>query len=149
MKEIYGNLWDKKFDKPRFWRCITTNGVVRKDGKAVMGRGCARDAAERFSDLPFQLGYRLSKYGNQLEPFPSYRIVTFPVKYDWREKANLSLIELSARQLKEVAILNPDIIYILPKPGCGNGQLEWENVKKVIEPILPDNVWIIDFEKKE
>ena len=44
MIEIHGNLWQL----PATWRGITTNGFVRKNGTAVMGRGCAREAATRF-----------------------------------------------------------------------------------------------------
>lgn len=31
---------------------------------------------------------------------------------------------------------------VLPRPGCGNGRLTWEQVKPVIK-FLPDNVWVI------
>jgi len=37
MKELRGNL----FHTPCDVICITTNGFVKRNGEAVMGRGCA------------------------------------------------------------------------------------------------------------
>lgn len=38
MREINGsNIWD--FYNKGFWIAITTNGTVKKNGEAVMGRG--------------------------------------------------------------------------------------------------------------
>lgn len=48
------------------------------------------------------------------------------------------MIEL-ADNFKREAIL-------IPKPGCGNGGLKWEDVKKQIEPLLDDRFIIIDYE---
>ena len=39
MKEITGDLWDY-YRRPMHTICITTNGTIKKNGKAVMGRGC-------------------------------------------------------------------------------------------------------------
>jgi len=44
VKEVDGNLWEIEAD----WRVITTNGFVKKDGRAVMGRGVARQALQRY-----------------------------------------------------------------------------------------------------
>ena len=66
----------------------------------------------------------------------------FPVKYNWWEQASLELIKESAIALKKAAEFEDTII--LPRPGCGNGRLEWPTVKRVLEEVgLPDNVWII------
>ena len=32
---------------------------------------------------------------------------------------------------------------VLPRPGCGCGKLEWEEVKKILSPILDDRIYII------
>jgi len=67
--------------------CITTNGYVKANGHAVMGRGCAREAAERFGRLPMILGKKLKEAGNvpqQLLPVVHNHaatfILSFPVK---------------------------------------------------------------------
>jgi len=54
MQEINGNIWEQ-YDLGR-WIVITTNGEVRKDGACVMGRGIAKQAADKFPDLPYTLG---------------------------------------------------------------------------------------------
>lgn len=38
--------------------CITTNGIVKKNGCAVMGAGIAKEANMRFSGLARNLGNR-------------------------------------------------------------------------------------------
>lgn len=81
------------------WICITTNGVVKRSGEAVMGRGCAREAAQRFPDLPWALGARLDHLGNIPHRFDFERLYTFPVKHVWWERADLDLIKTSARLL--------------------------------------------------
>jgi hypothetical protein len=45
MKEAYGDIW--KLGKRADAIVITTNGSVRKDGKAVMGTGLVRLYASR------------------------------------------------------------------------------------------------------
>ena len=45
MIETSGNLWH--FHTQGRWVVTTTNGSVRKDGCAVMGRGVAREAAAK------------------------------------------------------------------------------------------------------
>mgnify|MGYP001580901715 CR=1 FL=1 len=57
--------------------------------------------------------------------------------------ADLELIKESASQLAVVAGAYSNKTFVLPRPGCGNGGLKWEDVKPVIEPILPDNVHVI------
>lgn len=86
MIEIHGDLWDY-YDRG-FICCITTNGYVKKDRRAVMGRGTAKQALERFPDIDLELGF-LIKTLNPLYvlwlPYPSpqnRRLLAFPVKPD-------------------------------------------------------------------
>lgn len=144
MIEVVGNLWTF----PASVRVITTNGFVRNDGRAVMGRGCALEATKRFPKLPRELGDALHEDGNHVHWFPDYNLVTFPVKHNWWEEADLALIEQSAEELYELYndITGGDIV--LPSPGCGNGRLSWEKVREVIAPILVgDHYKVIDFER--
>ncbi|MBI2358625.1 MAG: ADP-ribose-binding protein [Deltaproteobacteria bacterium] len=132
MKEVFGDLWD--FDGIIG---ITTNGFVKRDRTCVMGRGCAKQAAARIPELPCKLGSRISAEGNHVFYFPEYRLITFPVKHVWWEPADLNLIQQSARELLETIekFKIREAIY-LPRPGCGNGRLKWEDVKKILSPIL-------------
>lgn len=145
MKEIVGNLWDVKFSTPDHVRLITTNGFVKKDGSAVMGRGCAREAVYRYGNLqlPKRLGQHLMLNGNVM-CWLTTGLVTFPVKHNWYEPADPELIKTSANWLDREARNLGQKWFVLPRPGCGNGQLKWEDVRPLLQ-FLPDNVLVIDF----
>jgi len=127
--------------------CITTNGFVKKNGECVMGRGVAKIAAELYPKLPQRLGQMLNDFGNQVYWFSEFRIFSFPVKHVWWKKADIKLIIQSTKELYDgIDKLRIEKCY-LPKPGCENGGLKWEDVEREIEPFLHPNVIIID--KKE
>lgn len=142
MIEVRGNLWEYPADV----RVITTNGFVKKNGECVMGRGCAQEAARKYPELPHILGMAIQSEGNVAMFFPMKDdyLVTFPVKHNWFEKADLDLIAQSARKIASMAGLRNKVI-VVPRPGCGNGQLKWEDVRPVLEPILDDRFHIITF----
>jgi hypothetical protein len=67
--------------------CITTNGVVKQNGHAVMGAGVARQAASRWPSIPKTLGAKINFNGNVVQIIskrPSlddeYSVVAFPTK---------------------------------------------------------------------
>ena len=143
MREVFGDIWEYPAD----YICITTNGGVRKDGAAVMGRGVALQAKQRFPGIEFILGRSILEYGNifRMLTVEEKGLFIFPVKYHWRERADLTLIEKSTTDLRRAAELRPGRTFVLPRPGCGNGRLLWEQVKPVLERVgLPDNVHVID-----
>lgn len=124
--ELYGSLGDNEFI------AVTTNGDVNRLGRAVMGRGCAYEAAQKYPMLPIELAGRLQSYGNHVHRFDNYNIFSFPVKHHWHETADLALIERSCLQLQD-EINDRDIRHVfLPRPGVGNGKLRWQNVKPVL-----------------
>jgi hypothetical protein len=158
MIEAYGDLWT--------WPnadvlCITTNGIVAGNSEkgtlhAVMGKGVAEQAANRFPGLSKHFAVLLNRHGNRpmilmrtgdhvppsknpVDPL----LVSFPVKHHWRERADLALIEQSARQIVEMADKFGWSSIVLPRPGCSNGQLQWSEVREVIEPILDDRFTVI------
>ena len=80
--------------------CITTNGLTKANGEAVMGKGIALQARQRFPGIDRVLGDHLRARGNVpgiINVNPA--IVSFPTKNDWRDKSDLDLIEKSARKL--------------------------------------------------
>jgi len=144
MREIVGNLWDY-YKHNGFIVCITTNGDVNSRGEAVMGRGCAFEAKMRVSGLQYTLANRLRDNGNEVS-WLTEEILSFPVKHSWRDRADLVLIRKSTLQLMAIAKddMWKDNVFILPRPGCGNGHLSWSQVRPILQD-LPDNVWIISF----
>ena len=145
MKEAFVDLWE--MHKAGETIAITTNGTVRKDGCAVMGRGCAKEAAEKFPILPQFLGNHLRQRGNHVIWFPEFHLYTFPVKHNWFELANLGLIAQSFAELAQAIRGNIHVGHehpvFLPRPGCGNGKLRWDDVKSYIGPLVPNNVVIV------
>lgn len=144
MIEVRGDMWE--YDAPI--KCITTNGFVRADGRAVMGRGVALQATQRYPTIAAKLGTLITMHGNHLNLlgyYDSIELWAFPVKHHWHDKASLDLIIRSAKELA-VEMDDPNVKgpIVLPKPGCGNGQLRWRMVKPAIESILDDRFHIID-----
>ena len=80
---------------------ITMNGSITRSGLAVMGRGCALQAATRFSKIRSALGRRLREAGNHVYWFPDFGVFTLPVKPRWYERADCALIRRSARELMQ------------------------------------------------
>lgn len=122
--------------------CVTTNGIVMQNGKAVMGAGIAKFVRDTFPGVDSKLGDFLSKYGNrafnlgtQEYEGKKFRLISFPTKNDWKDKSDISLIEKSANELVSIAYkFNLSKIY-LPAPGCSHGQLEWQDVKKKLSSL--------------
>lgn len=142
MIEVYGDVWDYL----AYVLCIPTNGDIKRNGAAVMGRGVAEQATKRHPSIAMRLGRSLEDRGNVvslLDVGTHPMLMSFPVKHHWHEKADLVLIKESAIELARIANTTEDKVYVLPHPGCGNGQLNWGEVKPVIEDILPNNVHLI------
>ncbi|MFB2922935.1 hypothetical protein [Aerosakkonema funiforme] len=170
MLEIIGDIWQpetwQRADRKnltqitcntRLWLCITTNGCIRKDGRAVMGAGIARQARDRYHGIERVLAEKLKRRGNQvnylirlIEYGNHAHLFSFPTKNNWRMNSPIELIEDSAKQLKYLwqratqRYGEPPIV-VLPQPGCSNGNLVWSSqVKPLLEIILDaPEFWII------
>ena len=167
MIEVAGNLWEFPADV----RVITTNGTVKKNGECVMGRGCAAEARQRDATFPALLGHHIKINGNRvgmIGVIGGLPILSFPVKHEWFQKADLDLIQRSALSLAiwaGHAAKDGPLTVVLPRPGCGNGGLHWCNcmeleasgardrtdgghcygIKHVLAPILDDRFHVITF----
>lgn len=146
MIEATGNLWTYPADV----RVITTNGFVKVNGEAVMGAGCAKEAAKRWPELPKLLAKHIKEAGNTVYQFPAssgiLNLVAFPVKHNWWEPADPALIEKSCQELVALAgMYDHSTIFVIPRPGCGNGRLRWEDVKPILERYLDDRFHVITF----
>lgn len=134
MLEAFGNIWD--FHNQGEWIGVTTNQVIKSNGQAVMGKGIALEAANRFPELPSRLARCLKQGGNYPYIFPMYKIVTIPTKNHWRDKSDLNLIIKSCNNLNFYTD-EFNRLYI-PRLGCGCGGLKWQTVKQAISSILDD-----------
>jgi len=144
MRTEIGNLWYLPADA----RCITTNGSVRSDVTCPMGRGVARQARLRYPGVDAYLGLLIKDHGNVPHILLQHIkeggfLVSFPVKHAWYEAADPILIEQSATLLMEMIEAEGWKRVLLPRPGCGNGRLTWDEVRPVIRPILDRRVIVI------
>ena len=87
MKEITGNIWD--YHEQGHWIIITTNGVVKVNGEAVMGKGIALECKTRYPEVPRELGKSITEIGNCLHHDGSRGLVFFPTKHHWRDKSDI------------------------------------------------------------
>lgn len=140
MIEVYGNLWTYPAD----WRIITTNGFLKKSGECVMGRGCAKEYATMNTTFPRSLGNMIKANGNHVFFWHTEKIITFPVKHQWFDPADLELIRRSIEELTKHESFCSKEIYVMPRPGCGNGKLPWDAVKPLLID-LPDNIRVITY----
>ena len=149
MRELLAaqNIFDITPANPRKTMvCVTTNGMTRYNGNAIMGKGIALEAKKRFPDLERRLGKQLRSMGNHtyhMGQYPNYDIATLPTKYDWRDKSDINLIKQSARELVDLCNALGIKECYLSRVGCGNGGLNWTHVKKELEPILDDRFIIV------
>jgi len=159
MIEAVGNLWDEPAD----CRVVTINGIVKKDGTNVMGRGTALQAKNKFPGIDAYIGYIIQQRGNKFmvvgpsflsgflggamgdEPLVDYYLGFLPVKHHWKEKADITLINSSIDTMLHYAKMFKFSRIVLPRPGCGNGKLDWETeVKPLLEQKLDDRFVVIN-----
>jgi hypothetical protein len=134
MRETTGDLWDYAG-----WKVIPTNGDVKKDGKAVMGAGLAKQCADRYPEIPRLVGRNLTIVGNVPFFFARHKLITFPTKNHFYEPALLSLVLASARTISKIE----GVEVFLPRVGCGLGGLEWEIVGPALAAILAGDHFVV------
>ncbi len=143
MIEILDKIDIWKFHK-KYPIVVTTNGFTKKTGECVMGRGIALEAKTKFPELSIKLGNNIKNFGNKVFYFSEYNLFTFPTKYNWWEKSDINLIEKSCKELVEFVDNNKIERIFLPRPGCGNGKLNWDDVKKILEKYLDNRFYIVN-----
>ena len=133
----------------------TSNSTVTKGGKAVCGRGFAKQLTEKYPGLKKlesmylsgrkTIEERVDKYGNKVflkEPvmhqvYCNYHnrkeVWAFPVKTAYWEKADLNIIEQNAKRLRELALDHMPEEFHINFPGIGAGELNYEEVLPVLE----------------
>lgn len=121
---------------------ITTNGSVTRDGRAVFGRGVARQAASKFPELAEKLGRRLAEQGNHVFDLGN-GIVTFPVEETPWSLPDLRIISRSAQELQLLADCSGWDLIVVPRPGCGGGGLLWREVCPILVPFFDDRFLVI------
>lgn len=115
----------------------------------VMGKGLALQFKNKFPDY-FDYYKEQCKVGrvrigsvniyrrNRHIKFGKEFIVSFPTKYHWKEKSKLENLEKSLSALKNFCLGFKIETIAIPKLGCGEGGLDWKDVKPIIENEFKD-----------
>ena len=139
MFEITGEIWEHAAASVIV---ITTNGSLTADGRAIFGRGVARQAALRSPELAHKLGRLLKEKGNRVFDLDN-GIVSFPVEETPWSLPDLRIIGRSAEELRDLADETGWQRIIVPRPGCGGGGLAWKEVKPLLEPWFDERFNVI------
>ena len=141
MIEVFGDLWEAR--QPGDWVCITINSFIRSDGRLVMGRGIALEALSRYPHIQATLGLLIEEHGSRLEVLDNDRLIAFPVKKHFKDKAELQIILRSTLQLLEAAPRLTGGRILMPRPGAGFGRLDWAEVRPMIAHYLKDDRFVV------
>lgn len=166
MREMIGNIFEIDADAV----CVTTNGFVKRNGEGVMGAGIAKQMKDMFPDLPKLLGNSIKKFGNEVNVLcrvDGTHLVAFPTKDSsgiadgtnvvphasymlgafvpgFHLKSTLQRIEQSCKELVWLTDFHNYKTVLLTRAGCGNGGLDWNDVKPVMAKLLDDRFIIVD-----
>jgi len=169
MLEMFGNMLHMECDA----LCVTTNGFVKANGECVMGRGIALEIKKLFPEVPKKLGTLVKKNGNVTQVIlpasnltNKITLVAVPTKPvsgfcngsntiwpyplnafvpGFHMQSQIDLIIKSINQLVDLTDQHGWERVLLPRVGCGNGGLNWDEVKPVIEPYLDDRFIVCHF----
>lgn len=128
---------------------MTTNGIVRKNGRLVMGAGIAYEAVLLHPGIDAVLGTLVREQGNRPFLLEEFKIITLPTKQAWWKPSELDFVELSIRRMAELVeetplVVNPFVQIAMPKPGCGNGGLKWADVEPICDKYLDSRYVVVE-----
>jgi len=140
MHETVGDIWE--YADRGYIIVITTNGSLTRDGRAVVGRGVAKQATHYFPGLAQKLGTLLTEQGSHVFSL-GCGIVTFPVEETAWSLPDLHIIARSAEELRLLADRSGWERIVVPRPGCGGGGLAWKDVLPLLAPWFDDRFTVI------
>ena len=109
----------------------------------VMGKGIALEFKNRYPIMFEKYKTACEKHmltiGKlMLVSAPDHLLLLFPTKESWRYPSKLSYIELGLKRFCDYYAQRGITSIAFPKLGCGNGELDWEEVKPLMERYLKD-----------
>lgn len=141
IKTERGSIW--AYENTHALVIPTNLGWRMRDQSNIMGRGLALQAAKKYPDFPIWFGRECAarREATPVLVYPSAPLIAFPVKplnaeapwMSWKNKADLKLIERSAKQLAELKVERPIAVSMV---GCGNGGLEMSDVRPILDRYL-------------
>lgn len=134
---------------------VTTNTTVKQDGTNPMGVGIARQAALRHPRLPAKYGAWLQLHEEDVllrrtakehvlaVELDGESLLLMPTKREVYRASPVDLVVKSLAQLVQLVNWTDWSTVHMPRPGCGAGMLQWDDIKPVCELLLDDRftVW--------
>lgn len=121
----------------------------------VMGKGIAKEFKKR--DPRMFAAYKKICDQKQLEPGKLWLwrgsanwVLNFPTKKHWRSPSRLEWVEAGLKKFVATHEAQGITEISFPKLGCGNGNLDWDDVRPLMEHYLSDlsiPVFVHDFTK--
>ncbi len=109
----------------------------------VMGKGIALEFKKRYPDM-FD-NYKIACEKNRLKIGrlmlsyePDHWVLLFPTKEHWRNPSRLEYIEQGLIKFSNIYAESGITSIAFPKLGCGNGELNWDDVRILMEKYLKD-----------
>lgn len=130
--EISGNFWTKINEYDAI--VCTTNNVIKNNNELVMGAGIAKEFAIRYPFLPVQWGKRITNnqdYYVLITLLSRPHLIALQTKRNWKDPSPISLVSDSLEILNSIAIVLNWNKILMTKPGCGNGGLDWNEIKQI------------------
>ena len=131
-----GNLLDAKAEA--LVNAVNTVGVMGK-GIALMFKEAFpenfREYADACKNKQIRVGYVFVTERRNGTGGPKW-IVNFPTKQHWRNPSKLEWIRDGLQDLKKFLVDNNVRSIAVPALGSGNGRLDWQIVKPVIQEAL-------------
>jgi O-acetyl-ADP-ribose deacetylase (regulator of RNase III) len=120
------------FDSPAQTLVNTVNTV------GVMGKGIAKQFKQRYPDMfakyrEFCEAGRLTVGKLYLYRTPNKWVLNFPTKQHWRYPSKLEWIEAGLKKFARTYTDQGITSVSFPQLGCGNGELEWAEVRQLME----------------
>ena len=120
-----------------------------------MGKGLAAAFKQRYPDMFVRYkdlcDQRLLDIGKLwLWKGPDHWVLNFPTKRHWRVPSSLEFIEAGLKKFVSTYEERGISEISFPRLGCGNGGLDWNDVRPMMEKYLgplPIPIYIHDFEK--
>lgn len=128
--------------------CCTTNAVVKSNGELVMGAGVAKAFSEHYPWLAHNWGQRVKKYPD-IDVFVTLmrskpHLIYFRTKNHYKDKSRVDDVESAIFNLVDLTNRIGWKKVLLPRPGCGYGELDWKkDVKHILEKNLDDRFEVI------
>lgn len=124
---------------------VSTNGVIKKDGRLVMGAGAALSALCAFPDADRELGDYISSY-HVLDPVQnsyiylvatasSGRLIALQTKTHFRKRSDPLLLSVSLKEFAKIAYERHQLI-AMNMPGVGYGGLRQDLVVSLLKTYL-------------